>query len=197
MQKIGYARVSTHEQHLDLQLKALRTAGCSDIFCDRGISGAEFDRPGLSDALQIAGRGDMLVVWRLDRLGRSLVDLVNLVNDLGRRGVEFRSLTEAIDTSSSGGRLTFHLMAAMAEFERAIISERTRAGMDAARARGRRIGRKPALTPAERIAARSRLLEPGIKLPDVAAGFGVHPRTLARVLREHETIDAGTATPHR
>jgi len=189
MKRIGYARVSTHEQHLDLQLQALKAAGCTKIFTDRGISGAEFDRPGLLEALRIAQSGDMLVVWRLDRLGRSLLDLIQTVNALGDRGVEFRSLMEAIDTSSSGGRLVFHVLAAMAEFERAIISERTRAGMEAARAKGRRIGRRPALTSEQRHTARLQLCDASGDLAAVAAGFGIHPRTLARVLREHEQTD--------
>lgn len=133
MRLVGYARVSTVEQSLDLQIAALKTAGCTDIFTDQGLSGADFQRPGLKKALHHLKSGDMLVVWRLDRLGRSLVDLIQTVNGLSKRGCEFRSLTESIDTSSSGGRLVFHMMGAMAEFERAIISERTKAGMEAAR----------------------------------------------------------------
>jgi len=190
MDNIGYARVSTFEQHLDLQIAALRAAGCTAIFTDHGISGTKFERPGLSEALEAVAGGGMLVVWRLDRLGRSLLDLINIVNDLGERGVEFHSLTESIDTSSSGGRLTFHIMAAMAEFERAIISERTRAGMDAARAKGRRIGRKPALSAAQKIEARAALERHGGVPDDIAAGFGIHPRTLLRLLREQERSPA-------
>ena len=126
----------------------------------------------------------MLVVWRLDRLGRSLIDLIKLVTDLGARGVEFHSLNEAIDTSSSGGRLLFHLLAAMAEFERSLISERTKAGMAAARARGSRIGRRPATTAAQRAAARIAIDQNNLAVEDVAAEYGVHPRTLQRILRD-------------
>lgn len=184
MKLVGYARVSTVEQNLDLQVAALKAAGCSDIFTDHGLSGADFQRPGLRKALRLLKANDMLVVWRLDRLGRSLVDLIQTVNGLSRRGCDFRSLTESIDTSSSGGRLVFHMMAAMAEFERAIISERTKAGMEAARARGSRIGRRPSMTDLQTEAARHAVeidLEP---IAEVAARYRVHPKTLARVLRE-------------
>lgn len=139
--KIGYARVSTEEQCLDLQLLALQAAGCDTILSDHGVSGSRFDRPGLHDALRVAQAGDTLVVWRLDRLGRSLSHLVEVVSNLGRHNIEFISLTESIDTRSSTGMLMFHMIAALAEFERSLISERTRAGMAAARARGVKIGR--------------------------------------------------------
>ncbi|WP_313527097.1 recombinase family protein [Shinella sp.] len=184
MKLVGYARVSTVEQNLDMQVAALKAAGCSQIFTDHGLSGADFQRPGLLKALRQIKRGDMLVVWRLDRLGRSLVDLIQTVNGLSERGCDFRSLTESIDTSSSGGRLLFHVMAAMAEFERAIISERTKAGMEAARARGSRLGRRRSMTPEQTEAARLAIeidLEP---VADVAAAYGVHPKTLARLLRD-------------
>lgn len=139
--KIGYARVSTEEQNLDLQFNALRNAGCSRIFDDRGVSGATFNRPALEQALDALNAGDTLVIWKLDRLGRSLGHLIELLDQLERRAVAFHSLSEAIDTNSASGRLVFHMMGAMAEFERALISERTRAGMSAARARGVKIGR--------------------------------------------------------
>jgi DNA invertase Pin-like site-specific DNA recombinase len=180
---VGYARVSTIEQNLDMQSAALKAAGCSQIFTDHGLSGADFQRPGLLRALKQIKRGDVLVVWRLDRLGRSLVDLIQTVNGLSKRGCDFRSLTESIDTSSSGGRLVFHMMAAMAEFERAIISERTKAGMEAARARGSRIGRRPSMTEVQTDVAKHAVeidLEP---ISEVAARYQVHPKTLARVLR--------------
>lgn len=183
MKLVGYARVSTVEQNLDMQIAALKTAGCTEIFTDHGLSGADFQRPGIRKALRQIKRGDMLVVWRLDRLGRSLVDLVQTVNGLSKRGCDFRSLTESIDTSSSGGRLVFHMMAAMAEFERAIISERTKAGMEAARARGSRIGRHRSMTEVQTEAAKHAVevdLEP---ISEVAARYKVHPKTLARVLR--------------
>ena len=184
MRKIGYARVSTNEQHLDLQLKALKGGGCDSIFTDQGISGSTFDRPGLADALNVVETGDMLVVWRLDRLGRSLINLINVINDLGKKDVEFRSLNEAIDTSTSGGRLTFHIMAAMAEFERSIISERTKAGMSAARSRGSLIGRRPALTPNQIIEAQDALLIDKISIGDLAERYQVHPRTLVRRMKQ-------------
>lgn len=184
MKLVGYARVSTVEQNLDLQISALTTAGCTEIFTDQGLSGADFQRPGLRKALRHMQRGDMLVVWRLDRLGRSLVDLIQTVNGLSKRGCEFRSLTESIDTSSSGGRLVFHMMGAMAEFERAIISERTKAGMEAARLRGSRIGRRPSLSPGQIDVAR-RAVELGQRsVAELAISNGVHPKTLARLLRD-------------
>jgi DNA invertase Pin-like site-specific DNA recombinase len=137
---IGYARVSTSEQKLDLQLDALRAAGCERLFTDT-VSGAKAARPGLEQALAACQTGDVLVVWKLDRLGRSLPHLVQTVRALGDRGAGFQSLRESIDTISSGGRLVFHLFAALAEFERDLIRERTHAGLAAARARGRKGGR--------------------------------------------------------
>lgn len=184
MKLVGYARVSTVEQNLDLQIAALKAGGCAEIFTDHGLSGADFQRPGLRKALRQLRRNDMLVVWRLDRLGRSLVDLIQTVTGLSRRGCDFRSLTESIDTSSSAGRLVFHMMAAMAEFERAIISERTKAGMEAARARGSRIGRRPSMTNEQIEAARHAVESDLQSIAEVAARYGVHPKTLARVLRE-------------
>lgn len=146
---IGYARVSTDDQNLNLQRDALRGAGCDQIYEDR-VSGALSTRPGLEQALSVARAGDILVVWRLDRLGRSLKDLISLVESLNQRGIELQSLQEALATHSSGGRLIFHLFAALAEFERHLIRERTQAGLKAARARGRKGGRPKALDPAQR-----------------------------------------------
>ncbi len=147
--KIGYARVSTDIQRLDLQMDALKNAGCDFIFTDHGISGATVERPGLRQAMDMLQKGDTLIVWRLDRLGRSLVNLVEYVSGLGKRGVEFRSLTESIDTSSSGGKLLFHMIAALAEFERSLISERTKAGMAAAKLRGKHVGRPRRIKPVQ------------------------------------------------
>jgi len=138
---IGYARVSTDEQNLDLQIDALRLAGCSRIFWDRGFSGALNSRPSLDDTLSSLKRGDTLVTWRLDRLGRSLAHLISLISELQNRGVGFKSISDAIDTSTAGGRLQFHMLGALAEFERSLISERTKAGMAAAKARGTILGR--------------------------------------------------------
>lgn len=193
MRKIGYARVSTSEQHLDLQLAALNAIACDHIFTDQGISGSTFDRRGLVDALSSVGEGDMLVVWRLDRLGRSLIDLIRVINDLGNRGVEFRSLNEAIDTSTSGGRLTFHIMAAMAEFERSIISERTKAGMSAARSRGSLIGRRPALTAEQLLEARNAFVIDEVPIDVLAARYNVHPRTLVRGMKQGQLLTSGSA----
>jgi DNA invertase Pin-like site-specific DNA recombinase len=181
-QKIGYGRVSTGEQTLAPQILALEAAGCHRVLTDHGFSGAKFIRPGLSEALAQLQPGDMLVVWRLDRLGRSLPHLIAIINDLADRGIEFKSLTESIDTSSSGGRLVFHMMGALAEFERALISERTRAGMHAARINGQRMGRPPALTPAQKQAATVDILQGGQSLGAVAARYKVHIRTLRRAI---------------
>jgi DNA invertase Pin-like site-specific DNA recombinase len=137
---IGYARVSTHEQNLTMQTDALKKAGCDKVFNDK-VSGAGSERPGLKAALDYVRKGDTLLVWRLDRLGRSLKDLIQIVRRLEKRGVGFRSLQESIDTTTSGGRLIFHVFGALAEFERNLIRERTRAGLKAARARGRKGGR--------------------------------------------------------
>lgn len=142
--KIGYARVSTHEQNLSLQKDALKQAGCGKIFQDR-VSGAKAERPGLEEAKAYVREGDTLVVWRLDRLGRSLKHLIETITALEERGVAFQSIQESIDTTTSGGRLVFHIFGALAEFERNLIRERTRAGLAAARARGRRGGRPRAL----------------------------------------------------
>src|ERR671925_940829 len=139
---IGYARVSTNEQHLDLQRDALRKAGVSskDIYTDK-VTGVKAERPGLQAALSHLREGDTLVVWRLDRLGRSLKHLIETVTMLKERGVAFKSMTENIDTSTATGQLVFHIFGALAEFERNLITERTIAGLDAARARGRKGGR--------------------------------------------------------
>jgi DNA invertase Pin-like site-specific DNA recombinase len=142
---IGYARVSTQEQTLNLQKDALQKAGCTKILTDTA-SGAKSERKGLEEALNYVRKGDTLVVWRLDRLGRSLPHLITTMTDLEERGIGFKSLTENIDTTTSGGKLIFHIFGALAEFERNLIRERTQAGLSAARARGRRGGRRKALT---------------------------------------------------
>lgn len=190
MRTIGYARVSTSDQNLDLQVSALRATGCERIYTDQGVSGADFERPGLAAVLNELHAGDMLVVWKLDRLRRSLADLIRFVADLGARQVEFRSLSEAIDTSSPGGRLVFHMLGAMAEFERSLISERTKAGMAAARARGRRIGRSPAMTSEQRHEARIAIEHGAASVEVVAEQYGIHPRTLLRTLKDTREQDA-------
>ncbi|WP_319519003.1 recombinase family protein [uncultured Martelella sp.] len=186
MSDFGYARVSTTEQNLDLQQAALTAAGCRRVFTDQGVSGADFARPGLTKLLKKLQPGDRLTVWRLDRLGRSLFELIRLVQELDERDVEFRSLSESIDTSTSGGRLLFHLLASMAEFERSLVSERTRAGMAAARARGSRIGRRPALS-AEQLKEARATIAAKKPITEVAASYGIHPRTLSRLLKQHRS----------
>jgi DNA invertase Pin-like site-specific DNA recombinase len=146
---VGYARVSTYDQNLDLQKDALAQAGCENVFMDH-ISGAASERPGLEEAVAYVREGDTLVVWRLDRLGRSLRHLIDLVGHLEEKGIGFKSLQESIDTTSSGGKLIFHIFGALAEFERNLIRERTSAGLTAARARGRKGGRPKALDPQKR-----------------------------------------------
>lgn len=141
--KIGYARVSTREQNLDLQLQALREAGCARIYADHGISGAKRHRLEFDRALKSLRAGDVLVVWKLDRMSRSLRDLVDIMELLRRKGAHFECITDRIDTTSAMGQFTFHIMAAMAELERSLISERTKAGLEAARRRGSRLGRPP------------------------------------------------------
>ena len=141
---VGYARVSTHDQHLTLQTNALEKAGCQKVFRDK-VSGSSSERPGLKAVLEYVREGDTLLVWRLDRLGRSLKELIEITAGLEKRGIGFRSLQESIDTTTSGGRLIFHVFGALAEFERNLIRERTQAGLKAARARGRTGGRPRAL----------------------------------------------------
>lgn len=183
MKTFGYARVSTVEQSLDLQMSALKASGCTDVLTDEGYSGADFTRPGLTRLLRRLRRGDTVVVWRLDRLGRSLFELLKLVRDLNERGVEFRSLSESLDTSTRGGRLLLHVLASMAEFERSLISERTKAGMAAARSRGSQIGRRPALTDDQRRDAREAIANGSTSVQAVAEKHGIHPRTLLRTLK--------------
>jgi len=141
---IGYARVSTDDQNLDLQMDALNKAGCDRILEDH-MSGAKAERPGLQEVLNYARAGDTIVVWRLDRLSRSLKDLIEMVTLLESKGIGLKSLQEAIDTASSSGKLIFHIFGALAEFERNLIRERTLAGLQAARARGRKGGRPKSL----------------------------------------------------
>jgi DNA invertase Pin-like site-specific DNA recombinase len=180
---IGYARVSTEEQNLDLQVQALEAAGCARIFKDRGLSGAARERPGLANVLAAAETGDVLVVWKLDRLGRSLPHLVEVIDSLRAVGVGFRSVQEQIDTTSAGGRFYLHILAALAEFEREMISERTKAGMAAAKRNGKHVGRPRKLTATQIVRAR-KLIEPGDQTRRaVAAMFGVDVATLRRALQ--------------
>lgn len=180
---IGYARISTDTQSLDLQLDTLKQAGCEKLITDTA-SGRLADRPGLEQLNQILRDGDVLVVWRLDRLGRSLKHLIELVTELESRGVGFRSLTESIDTTSPGGKLVFHMFGALAEFERSIIVERTRAGLEAARARGRLGGRKRALSKAQRQLVVELYLEKKRSVKDLCESFGISKPTLYSYVRE-------------
>lgn len=179
--KIGYARVSTDRQDEALQLDALTEHGVDAIFTDHGVSGATTSRPRLDAALADLHTGDVLVVYSLSRLGRSMSHLLATVESLDERGVGFRSLTEEIDTSSASGRLTFRLFAALAAFERELLSERTRAGIAAARARGAVPGRRPVITAAQLRQARL-LVAGGERVGDVAASMGVGRSTLYRAL---------------
>ncbi|EFB0088418.1 recombinase family protein [Salmonella enterica] len=175
---IGYARVSTQDQNLDLQTEALTKAGCEKIYEDK-ISGVRAERPGLPRALEMLREGDTLVVWKLDRLGRSVKQLVDMVGELHRQGIQFKSLTDAIDTGTPAGRFFFHVMASLAEMERELIIERTRAGLDAAKQLGRKGGRKPKMT-SSKIESAKKLLASGIPPRDVAKDLGVSVPTLYR-----------------
>ena len=175
---IGYAWVSTQDQNLDLQLEALTKAGCKKVFDDK-ISGSRAERPGLTKALEMLREGDTLVVWKLDRLGRSVKNLVDLISELHRQGVQFKSLTDAIDTGTPSGRFFFHVMASLAEMERELTVERTRAGLELARQLGRKGGRKRQMTDSK-IESAKKLLASGIPPRDVAKNLGVSVPTLYR-----------------
>src|SRR5271157_2726647 len=176
---IGYARVSTVDQNLALQRDALTEAGCAKIFSEQ-MSGAVTDRPALHDALEFARSGDTLIVWKLDRLARSMKQLIETVETLRVRGIGFRSLTEALDTTTAQGRLVFHMFGALAEFERSLIRERTQAGLAAAPRAGRTGGRPPKLTDDDIEAAKAMLANPDIGVTQIAHRLGVSPATLCR-----------------
>jgi DNA invertase Pin-like site-specific DNA recombinase len=182
--QIGYARVSTEDQKLDLQLDALQQAGCDQVFKDVA-SGAQSNRVGLDTATKYLRPGDTLVVWKLDRLGRSLKHLIEVINDFSKKGVFFKSLQENIDTASSGGKLTFHLFGALAEFERDIIRERTKAGLEAARARGRVGGRPKAMDDRKIALARQLMSNPANSASEVSKTLGVSRATLYRNLKSN------------
>jgi DNA invertase Pin-like site-specific DNA recombinase len=174
---VGYARVSTAGQNLDRQTRALTDAGCVRVYADK-LSGRTAERPELTACLDYLRAGDVLVVPSLDRLSRSLQDLITLVGDLRRRGIGFRSLHEALDTTTPGGRLVFHVFAALAEFIRELIVEGTREGLDAARARGQRLGRPPALSAEQIRQARTLLAAPDNSVSSIARLLGVSRSTL-------------------
>jgi DNA invertase Pin-like site-specific DNA recombinase len=179
--KYGYARVSTDDQNADMQRAALKKDGCKKIFTDDGLSGATVNRPALRRCTKKLKRGDTLTVWKLDRLGRSLRDLIAMLDDFRERGVKFRSLTEAIDTETPTGRAMWQMIGVLAELERSLISERTRAGAAAAKARGVKFGRKPKLT-RQQINQAVKLIAQGERPEDVATSFHVGRTTLYRAL---------------
>ena len=181
---IGYARISTHEQTLDLQQDTLKQAGCDRIFTDI-VSGTKAIRPGLTEALSHLRQGDTLVVWRLDRLGRSLPHLIATVTDLQEKGVGFKSITEAIDTTTSGGKLVFHIFGALAEFERELIRERTHAGLRAARSRGRNGGRRKKLTP-KQLQIAKQLYNAKTPVKDICKTLGIGRTTFYRYVQTDE-----------
>ena len=181
--RIGYARVSTADQDLAPQLDVLRAKGCEPIYSEHA-SGQHADRPELAQAMKALRAGDTLVVWRLDRLGRSLPDLIATVNELASRGIAFESVSEAIDTTTASGKLVFNIFASLADFERHLIGERTRAGLAAGRARGRMGGRPPALTSRQLREARLLLTDPDATVTAVAERYGVSRTTLYKGLRE-------------
>jgi DNA invertase Pin-like site-specific DNA recombinase len=174
---LGYARVSTDDQHLELQRDALNGAGCERLFEDR-FSAVRAERAGLKQLLDVSRRGDTVVVWRLDRLARTLKDLIALVEQLDAAGIGLRSLRENIDTSSSGGKLVFHIFGALAEFERALIRERTRAGLAAARARGRKGGRPTLLDDDQRALALRLYQERTHTIAEICHVMGISKSTL-------------------
>ena len=177
---IGYARVSTQDQNLTLQREALINAGCEKVFEDK-VSGTRADRPGLSKTLEMLREGDTLVVWKLDRLGRSVKQLVDMVSELNKQGIQFKSLTDSIDTGTTSGRFFFHVMASLAEMERELTIERTRAGLEVAKKLGRKGGRKPKMTDSK-IESAKKLLSSGVPPKEVAKNLGVSVSTLYRCL---------------
>lgn len=193
--KIGYARVSTKEQNLSLQMDALKKEGCKKIFQEK-MSGAKADRPELQKMIDQLREGDVIVTWKLDRLGRSLRDLVNLVNDIQNKGAGLKSLNDSIDTTTPQGKLTFHLFASLAEFERDIIRERTKAGLEAARARGRKGGRPKGLSKdAQRKAIVAEALynqgrsgdgKEVLSISEISKELGISRSTLYRYLKHRE-----------
>ena len=182
---IGYARISTTEQTLDLQRDALEKAECEKIFTDT-VSGTKAERKGLEEALSHLRRGDTLVVWRLDRLGRSLRHLIDTITELHDRGVGFKSLQENIDTTTSGGKLVFHIFGALAEFEREIIKERTQAGLASARSRGKVGGRPKALTPKEVQMLNNMAADKSLTVSDVCKALGIGRTTFYRYVKVGE-----------
>ena len=179
---VGYARVSTKAQKLDLQLDALRRAGCEQIFHDHGVSGAKTKRPGLDKALASLRAGDVLVIYKLDRLGRSVEHLAALLREFHARGIHLCALSEGIDTQTIGGKLVFHVFSAVAEFQRDLIRENTLAGLEAARERGKRLGRPKRLSAQKVREARRAVHRDGVSYAAAARRFGVSPATVWRAV---------------
>lgn len=193
--KIGYARVSTDDQSVNLQLDALRRVGCDRVFTDTGLSGAIHDRPALNEALGALVPGDQLIIWKLDRLGRSLSQLIQTVTDLESHNIGLVSISEVIDTSSPGGVLIFHIMGALAQFERALISERTKAGMAAARDLGRHLGRPRKLDHNQIQQIAREVRHNGETANALAQRLGVSRTTVYRALRQANlTAEAALAS---
>ena len=183
---IGYARVSTDDQNLALQTSALKEIGCTKIYEDK-ISGTKTNRPGLALALEVLRHGDTLVVWKLDRLGRTVKGLIDLINQLQQKDIHFKSITDNVDTSTPSGRFFFHVMASLAQMERELIAERTKAGLASAKLLGRVGGRKRKMT-ASKIESAKKLLESGLLPKDVAKNLGVSVPTLYRWIPASEKI---------
>lgn len=183
---IGYARISTQDQSLDLQVDNLKKTGCEKIFSDIA-SGAKSERPGLNEALNYARKGDVIVVWKLDRLGRSIKHLIEIVNNLKEKEIGFKSLQENIDTTTVGGKLIFHIFASLAEFEREIIRERTKAGLEAARARGKLGGRPKSLDKNEIKMLVQLHSDPAIEIDDICKQFDISRPTMYRYLKKYKS----------
>lgn len=181
--QIGYARISTYDQNLDLQKDALQKAGCERII-EETASGKNTERPGLNSIKEILRKGDTLVVWRLDRLGRSLKDLIEWINYLEDKGISFRSLQESIDTSTSAGKLVFHIFGALAEFERNLIRERTNAGLIAARARGRLGGRPQSLDEEKRQTVAKLYNDGKLQVMEICKMFNISKPTLYKYIKQ-------------
>ena len=179
---IGYARVSRTDQKPEFQITALRNAGCERIFEDNGQSGSKVSRPELDKALAALQPGDTLVVWRLDRFGRSMTHVVNTITELGLRGIAFRSLHDPIDTTNASGKLVLHVLAALAEFERNLLIERTQAGLEAAKRRGQKLGPAFKLAPPQVTSVRTMVAE-GKPVNEIAKLLGLHRRTIYRYLK--------------
>jgi DNA invertase Pin-like site-specific DNA recombinase len=185
---IGYARISTTDQNLDLQIDALEKAGCDNIFRDT-VSGANADRPGLAQAMTFMREGDVFIVWKLDRLGRSLRDLIDIISALRQHGIGFRVLQESIDTTTPAGELIFHIFGALAEFERALIRQRTQAGLQAARMRGRKGGRPKKLNPKQEAQVAKMLADTAIPIGDIEALFPKVSRTTLYRIAKRTNLD--------